>query len=389
MARETIIVLCVLLFALAACNPGAPLSKILSEQQSSTTETPQVPLSVKTGWEQQWDKVMMEAKKESTVVVYTTSGPEIRVPVGNSFRERYGIGVEYVVGKGAEVSTKILTERKAGIYLADVYIGGATTLINALKPAGILDPIEKTLVLPEVTDSKNWYAGKVSYIDNDHLILYFVAAPWVSISVNSDLVKNADVSSWWDLLNARWKGKIAYADPTLAGASLKDFGFWSQPERLGLDYFRQLAKHEPFIGRDDRQLVEGVARGKYAIGLSLKTEMVSEFKRAGASILHIVPKEGTYMVAAGGNVVLIKRASHPNAARVFINWLLTKEGQTAFSRGYGFPSARVDVPTEHVDPIYFRNLSVKYFWADTEDFLLKQPEQANMAKEIFGYLIGR
>ncbi len=389
MARGTIMILGVLLFALAACNPGAPPSKIPSEQQSTTIGTPQVTLSAKAGWEQQWDKVLMGSKKEGSVVVYTTSGPEIRVPVGNAFRERYGIPVEYTVGKGAEVSTKILAERKAGIFLADVYIGGATTTVNSLKPAGLLDPIEKILILPEVIEPQNWYAGKISYIDNERLILYFVAAPWVSISVNSDLVKNGDINSWWDILNTRWKGKIAYADPTLAGASLKDFGVWSQPERLGLDYFRQLAKQEPFIGRDDRQMVEGVARGKYAIGLGLKTEMVSEFKRAGASILHIVPKEGTYMVSAGGNVALINRAPHPNAARIFINWLLTKEGQTAFSRGYGFPSARVDVPTEHVDPIYFRNPSVKYFWADTEEFLLKQPEQANTAREIFGQLIGR
>lgn len=384
-----ILILSTIVFALAACNPRGSLSQTLSEKQSNTSMTQQVFPSAKADWEQQWNKAMMESKKESTVVVYTTSGPEIRVPVGNAFRERYGIPVEFVVGKGAEVSVKILSERKAGIYLADVYIGGATTVVNSLKPAGLLDPIEKTLILPEVIEPQNWYAGKISYIDNDRLILYFIAAPWISISVNSDLVKNADINSWWDILNARWKGKIAYADPTLAGASLKDFGFWSHPERLGVEYFKQLAKQEPFIGRDDRQMVEGVARGKFAIGVGLKTEIVSEFKNAGASIVHIVPKEGTYMVSAGGNVVLINRAPHPNAARVFINWLLTKEGQTAFSRGYGFPSARVDVPIDHVDPQYFRNPSVKYFWADTEEFLLNQPGQANLAREIFGPLIAR
>lgn len=361
----------------------------LACSRAEKSKTPVVSIPEKTlpateiGWQQGWEKTVSEAKKEGKVIVYSTSGPEVRIPVGNAFRERVGIPVEFVTGKGAEVSAKILNERRAGIYLADVYVGGATTLVNNLKPAGILGKIEPLLVLPEVTGSQYWFAGKVNFIDNDNRILYFIAAPWVSITINPDLVKKSDINSWLDLLDARWKGKIVFADPTVAGAALKDFGVWSQPERLGPDYFRQLARQDLFIGRDDRQLTESMARGKFLIGISLKPEVVDEFSKAGANFLQIVPKEGTYLMSAGGNMSLINNAPHPNAAKVFINWLLTKEGQTVHSKGYAYPSARVDVPTENMDSERLRKPSVKYFWSDTEEFLLKQPEQAVMAKEIF------
>lgn len=135
-------------FALvAACAPSQK-----TETPIASTQEKAAP--VKSGWEPGWEKAITEARKESKVIVYSTSGPEVRIPVGNAFRERFGIPVEFVTGKGAEVSAKILSERKAGIFLADVYVGGATTLVNSLKPAGLLDPIEPLLVLPEVTGSQ-------------------------------------------------------------------------------------------------------------------------------------------------------------------------------------------------------------------------------------------
>ncbi len=379
MSRFQIIIISFILVTLLLFMSCAPVEKT----QAPAISTHEKVVTAKDTWQQEWDRVVSEARKEGKVIVYSTSGPEVRIPVGSAFRERYGIPVEFVTGKGAEVSAKILSERRAGIYLADVYVGGATTLVNSLKPAGLLEPVESVLTLPEVINPQSWFGGKIGFIGDDHKILYFIAAPWVSITINPNLVKNSDINSWLDLLDTRWRGKIAFADPTLAGAALKDFGVWSQPERLGLDYFRQLAKQDLFIGRDDRQMTEGVARGKFPIGISLKPEVIDEFNKAGASLLQIVPKEGTYLMSAGGNMSLINRAPHPYAASVFINWLLSKEGQIVHSKGYAYPSARVDVPAENMDPQRLRNPSSKYFWSDTEEFLLKQPEQANTAKEIF------
>jgi ABC-type Fe3+ transport system substrate-binding protein len=61
-------------------------------------------------------------------------------------------------------------------------------------------------------------------------------------------------------------------------------------------------------------------------------------------------KEGTDVSPANGNVALFNRAPNPNAAKIYVNWLLSKEGQTSFARANGYVSARLDVPTDHTEP---------------------------------------
>ncbi len=88
----------------------------------------------------------------------------------------------------------------------------------------------------------------------------------------------------------------------------------------------------------------------------------------------------------GGTVALVKNAPHPNAARVFINWLLTKEGQTLYSRGYGSASRRLDVPNEG-DPLKIPQPGMKYFNSEEEELILDRPEDMKTAMEIFGFLL--
>ena len=101
----------------------------------------------------------------------------------------------------------------------------------------------------------------------------------------------------------------------------------------------------------------------------------------------MIPKEGTYLSGSTGDVGIINRAPHPNAARLFANWLLTKEGQTLWSKAELVQSARLDVPTDFLPVEKIRDPKVKYLWADSEEFLLQQPEQGKIAREIFGRLV--
>lgn len=371
----------ILLSLVSACaSAGRPL-----QQTSSPAVGAAGP--VKAGATAEWDKTLAESRKEGKVIVYSTSGPEVRIPVGQAFKDKYGIPVEFRVGGPAEIAARISLERKAGLHVIDIYIGGPNPLYNSFKLPGLLELLDPVLVLSEVTNPQSWQGKKLGFIDNDHRILYFIAAPMVSITLNSDLVKPGDIASWNDILNPKWKGRIAYADPTVPSAAHKDFAVWIQPGRLGVEYFRQLAKQDLFISRDDRPLVEGTARGKFAIALSVKTDMVGEFIKAGAPLTQIIPNEGTYVQHAAGALGLITDAPNPNAAKLFINWLLTKEGQTVFSKGYGYPSARVDVPTDHVDPKRLLSPSVNYIWSDTEEFLQRQPEALDIAKDVFSAYI--
>lgn len=392
MKRFSFLVLSVVLVLLAlSCAPRevpVPQAAVPAPRAEGAAPAPAAAAPSKASWEAEWDRVVEAGKKEGKVVLYSTAGVEIRTAVIPAFRKKFGIDVEAIMAKGAEVSEKLMSERRAGLYLADVYNGGTTTPTTQLKPAGALDPLDSALILPEVTDPKAWYGDDLRWVDPKHTVLSFLAYPNTNIVVNATVVKPEDIKSYKDLLNPKFKGKIVMNDPTLAGTGSKTFSVIGEVY-MGWDFWREFAtKQEPVIIRDQRLQIDWVAKGKYPIGLFPKTSVVTEFKTAGTPLDYIMPIEGTYLSSGSGNLALVNRAAHPNAAKVFINWLLSKEGQTIFSRAYGSQSARVDVPTEGIEADKIRQPGVKYFlYADTEEWLAKEVERMKLSKEIFGALM--
>lgn len=373
---------------LLAC--GAP--KTVDKEPVTIPEGGLASAPVLQGWEKEWQKTLTEARKEGRVVVYSTSGSEVRRAFNEAFTKKYGIDLEMVVAKGAEVSNKVLTERRAGLYLVDVYVGGSTTIINALKPAGTLEPLLPALILPEVTDPNMWWEKRIPItVDRDkkYILQYSASLNLREILTNGDLVKEGELSSYYDLLQPKYKAKVAMMDPITAGRGLKWFGSLLASNSLPVDYMRQLAKQEPLIMRDDRLPVEWVARGRYMVGIALAVDPIKEFMEAGFNLKEGSFKEDVPRITApgGGNLSLMNKAPHPNAAKVFINWMLGKEGQTVWSRATGYQSARIDVPTDHIAPYNLRVAGLKFFDTENEDFLEKQAEQSKLAREIFGHLM--
>lgn len=336
-------------------------------------------------WEQDWEKTVAGAKKEGRVVAYGIP-MEARVLLSQGIKERYGLNLESITGRGAEVAEKLLSERRGGLRIADIYIGGATTATMQLKPGGAFVPPEPALVLPEVMDPKVWWGGGMRFIDRERSVLAFISYAQVPLFINTEMVKPDEIKTYRDLLNPKWKGKLAMNDPSVAGPGLRWFAVTGE-SIMGWDFMRELAKQEPVVLRDQRLQVEWVARGKYPVGIAPFPPPLTDFKKAGAPIMQLTPVEGTYMTSGHGVIGLIKEAAHPDAAKLFLNWFLTKEGQTLYSRGYGTPSGRLDVPTEHLDPLTLLDPKVKYYSSDNEEFMQKQPEHIRMAKEIFGPLM--
>ena len=115
---------------------------------------------------------------------------------------------------------------------------------------------------------------------------------------------------------------------------------------------------------------------------------MTEFQEAGARVAFVIPREGSYLGRDGGAVSLVKRAPHPNAAQLLINWIFSKEGMTLISRSHGFQSARTDIPLEGIEPLKIRQPGVSYFTeADSKEWLSRDPEFTKAAMDIFGRLI--
>lgn len=370
-----------MLVFISSCSPG----KVPVSPGSQTLAPQPAPGTTLSGWEQQWVKLQDTGKKEGTAVIYTSSFGDPK-DLSNAFKKNYNIDLQFTAGKGDEIAQKILTERRAGLYIPDAYIGGATSVINFVKPSGAMEPLKPALILPEVTDGKFWNGGDLRWIDKDQQLLSFIEFVEQFIGINTTQAKADELKSYKDLLNPKWKGKIVINDPTVTGIGEK-FTIVVGGKIMGFDYIRELAKQQPVIIRDQRLQVEWLAQGKYPIAICPKTDVFTEFLKAGAPIEYVMPVEGTSTVAGSGNVYLFKNAPHPSAARVFINWLLTKEGQTIFSRTYGAPSARVDVSTEGFVPSMLVKPGIKYIQDDAEEMLLKAPDVRKISVEIFGPLM--
>lgn len=93
---------------------------------------------------------------------------------------------------------------------------------------------------------------------------------------------------------------------------------------------------------------------------------------------------GAYLTPGFGSAMYFNRAAHPSAAKVFLNWLLTKEGQTIFCKGMGYVSRRVDVSSDHVLPYWVPKTGVKYWPGYYEEDAKLSPEQESFIKSIYG-----
>lgn len=339
-------------------------------------------LPARAAWEEKWQAAVDKAQKENRVVIYGSLRPTASEALQKAFKQKFNITVEVVSGGTTDIPRRLMAERQAGIYLADVYMSGGDPLLLTLKPAGVLDSIEPLLLLPEVTDSKLWWGNTLRWIDRDRIVLAFTAYPSMPLGINTDFVKESELRSFKDLLNPRFKGKIAQYDPTVPGMGSKIFNIMTK-EVLGIDYWHQLVKQEPVIIRDHRQMTEWLARGKVWITISAEPEIFAEFIRAGAPIKATSTEEGTYLTSGIGAISAVNRPAHPDARTVFINWILSKEGQTVISRAMSIQSARVDVPTDHLSPGYVRQAGVKYFSGDSEEVLLRGVDSMKQAAEIF------
>ncbi len=340
---------------------------------------------VKPAWQQEWDRTVAAAKQEGRLVVAITGGPELRQLFSQGMKEKFGITLEFVTGKGAELAEKIGAERRAGLFLEDVYVGGGTTLISVLKPSGALAALRPLLLLPEVLDDKAYFDNRLPFVDKEKTyILVFGPAVANTLAVNTSIVKAGEIKGNNDLLNPQWKDKIVLFEPQVAGTGNE--WFFITANKMGLDYHRRLVKQNPLLTRDKRLQVEWVAKGKYAIAIAPSKESFAQFQKIGAPIDWVPAADLSYLTGTG-SLAFYDKAPHPNAARVFINWLMTKETLTKWSKLMLMTTARKDVLQDFLEPETRRDANSEYFDLNTEDAVLKMTEFNKFAKQIYGPLL--
>ena len=292
----------------------------------------------------EWDKIVDAGRKEGKIVASIPPSAELRKLMELSFTRQYGISVEFIPARGSNVIQRMVNEAKAGVRYFDLHIGGTESVVTGMLPENILDAVDPYFVLPEVKDPKQWWGGHL-WADNAKRYLYiFVAYQTVSLWTNPNEYKPAEFSSFDDLLNPKLRDRIGISDPRTPGSGSS---MWSYMLYIkGEEYLKRLVAQKLFVTRDLRLLAENLAKGKIAVTSGIGYSEFLPFIKANLPVLPLpMPKEGLYVSGGYGHLTVLKNPPHPNAAKVFVNWLLSRDGQEVFTRGMGVGSRRLDVDT--------------------------------------------
>lgn len=358
-----------LLVSLGACAPADQ-----SERAGTSSSLPEAA---------NWEQIVAAAKQEGKVVV---SGPtrELWRSALASFAETYPeIQVEYVGANSRDFWPRVFRERELGQYLWDLRVGGPDPQVFEARDRGVLDPIRPFLLLPEVTDETKWFGGmdRLFFDREKKYALGFVSYISYVGYVNRDVIPDTELKSLRDLADPRWKGKIVLQDPR-GGAGLSALEMML--EVYGEDLAREiLTKQDVVVANDLRQQAEWLIRGRYPIALGIVPDAFLAFEDQGVPVnIRPIPEERSAIATGTGGIQLFNRAPHSNAAKVYINWLLTREVQARLSAATRMNSRRLDVPTAHSltapDPAKLES----YIPTQVEEMVPVRQQAQQLAREL-------
>jgi ABC-type Fe3+ transport system substrate-binding protein len=336
----------------------------------------------------EWDKVLARARQDGRVTLGTNLGtPEFRQGVTTAFAKRYGITLELRVLEGAELVTVAGRECAAGRASMDVLLSGLSELIT-LHPKGCLAPVKPRLLLPEVVDGKNWRGGTLKFndLEGQYLLQLSEFASFGRLLFNTDHIKPEELRTSADLLNPKFKGKIAAFDPRVSGAGQATAAYLLTV--FGEEYIRKLYLGQSVVySTNHRQLSEWAARGTYSMALGVQERGFEPFLKEGfpLKVLNSLDDAPGYLLGGSGVVKVMKDSPHPAGAIVLLNWLASKEGQEICSRTVTQPSRRVDVQVDDIPSYLYPKPGLKYLDTYSYDFYTKKrPEVMKVLANLLG-----
>lgn len=309
--------------------------------------------SVTTPPDVEWERTVKAAEQEGQVNVYKIASDS----EWQAFQKKYPkIKVNLVHATAAQHLQRIMAERRAGKYLVDVIrLGGGTS--TSLYKAKAIDPLPPALMLSEVKDQAKWFEGRHQYndVENQYVFIY-AAFPLHLLGYNPKIVEAQTLRGYTDLLDPKWKGKITLKDPRDPGGASPLLFLHNNPQ-LGPEFIKKLFTLAGLtLIRNEGQQLDWIASGKYPLAITAKPEQLEDAKNKGLPVevldAHTMRKDGVGLEAGGTMIALANRAPHPNAAKVLVNWFLSRDGQMAVQEPQGnepaYNSLRDDIPKDHL-----------------------------------------
>lgn len=265
--------------------------------------------------------------EEERLVIYTSHKEEVYGPIIKEFQQRTGIWVEVVTGGSGELLERIAMEAEGGQPACDLMFGGGVESLAAYEDC--FEPCT-----PEGVENLRGVG-----LSEEGLWTPFSSLPLVLI-YNTRLVSEGELTGWADLLDPRWKGRIAFADPTVSGSSYTAaLTLFSCIEGDDWDILAALVDNlDGGALPDSGDVVESVRSGSRYIGVTLEE---TALKQRSPELGIVYPTEGTSAVPDG--CALIKGAKHAENARAFLDFVLGRDVQELLVSDLHRRSVRTDV----------------------------------------------
>ena len=268
---------------------------------------------------------------ETEVVVYSAADADMVNATVAAFQQKYpAIKVSTVVAGTGEVIKRV--EAEAARPLGDVLWSVGPESLGAKK--NLLTPYESR-------EAAAFFPGQAPA---DHVWTPYTVMPYI-IMYNKKLVPDGEApKAWKDVLDARWKGKVAYADATKSGSSFTLLVTWLTvfgKNDTGWKFVEDLLRQAKVLPKSSLTY-QMVANAEIPIGLTFE-QAAFDYLKGGAPIGIVYPSEGTAIIPDGS--ALIANGPHPNAARLFLDFTVSKEGQALTVDKFGRRSVRRDVAT--------------------------------------------
>jgi len=257
-----------------------------------------------------------KARQEGKLVLYGSMPVTNMKKVVGAFEKKYpGVKVEYLRMSGRKVLQRILLEQRAGKHLVDAVDADGPSAYN-MSQKGLLGkfyPSEQNMYGDQWKDAGYWTAWRLSVI---------------TMAYNMKMVSPGDVPRRYeDLLNPRWKGRAIFnANKFIFPYMMFDL----YGKEKGLDFLKKLSAQAFTPARGSTLAIQQIAAGEAPLAIPVNADGVDKIKKKGAPVDS--PRLEDYAYADLKTIGVMAEAPRPNAARLFVDFVTSKEAQTILSK---------------------------------------------------------
>ena len=325
------------------------------------------------------NRIEEAARKEGKLSVYGAPGhisQAAQQAISQIFKDKYGIAIDWTTMSARDIAPRVIAEQRTKQYVTDIAMSGIAGNYTEMKPRGYVVPI----LAPSTLEKGVWRLDPATAVPKDRDWLFINAPVRPSFFINTSMIRpGEEPKGYKDLLDPKWTGKVVLQQPWTGGTG--SGWFRATYRTLGLDYMKALAK-QVVIFPNVNDSVDPVVRGQHPISIAASPERARRVVKEGAPVKYLYPKEGGHLSVQG--LEMIANAPHPNAAKFFLHWFYTKEGQSVYAPKTLAISVRKDIPQDYIpeDERYVEG--EPFLMPAPEDFTVaKNKEISKIAEEIF------